>query len=180
MRTFIGIPIPASDKIKEVLQLLSGFKGIKPVEPENIHVTLKFLGNIEEENVKEINKVLKKTLRSFQPFQLSIKGTGFFPHPGNPRVIWIGIEEGKEILEEMFKAIEDALDSFPKEKRGFVPHITVGRVKKKEEIKRIAEELKKFEDVHFGTFNIRKVIFFKSKLTPQGPIYTPLREYNLR
>ena len=181
MRTFVGIPIPATDKIKELLGILESWEGVKAVEPKNIHVTLKFMGNIEEEDVKEINRLLKETLRAFSPFTLSLKGTGFFPHRGNPKVVWIGIDQGRDVLEEMFNRVNKALSSFsPEEKKGFIPHVTVGRVKKKVKIKELVEKVESFLEEDFGSFSIRKVIFFRSKLTPEGPIYTPLREYTLK
>ncbi len=181
MRTFVGIPIPATGKIKELLEILNSWEGVKAVEPQNVHVTLKCMGNIEEEDVKGINKLLKEALRSCSPFTLSLKGTGFFPHRGNPKVVWIGIDQGRDVLEDMFDRVNRALSSFfSEEKKGFIPHVTVGRVKRKVRTRELVGKVEEFLEEDFGSFNIRKVVFFRSKLTPEGPIYTPLREYTLK
>lgn len=177
MRTFIAIDIPKELKEK----IYNAFnnereriKGIKWVEKENLHITLKFLGEIKEEKIKEIERILDEVSDKFKSFEVSLGELGGFPEFKNPRVLWIGVSPYEKI-EEIFKFIEDRAEkvSIEREGRKFHPHITVARVKEK---KRISFEKKKFDD----KFKVNRIVLFKSDLRKEGPIYTQIKEVKLK
>ncbi|MBI4697762.1 MAG: RNA 2',3'-cyclic phosphodiesterase [Nitrospirae bacterium] len=131
MRSFIAIELPeavryALSGIEE--ELKKSRADVRWVKPENIHLTLKFLGDVEEKNTEKITEILKDICRRFKPFALEIKGMGVFPHPRSPRVLWTGMDIS-DTLENLQKEIEDAMTSlgFEREDRRFTAHLTLGR-----------------------------------------------------
>lgn len=177
MRTFIALEIPDNVKEKIFLSLneeRKKWRGVKWVEKENLHITLKFLGEVKEEKIPLISKVLDEVSERFKSFRLSLNVLGAFPTLKNPRIFWIGISP-EEKVKEIFEFIEKKLKKlgFEKEKREFHPHITVARVKKRGNFN-IGE--KKLGD----GFEIKEVILFKSELRPEGPLYTPLKRVRLK
>lgn len=179
MRTFIAIEIPQNIKQK----IYDAFKkerekekGIKWVEKENLHITLKFLGEIEKEKVKDIEKILDEIPLKFKSFEAKLEEIGTFPDFKNPRVLWVGVSP-REKIEEIFKFIEERIEKekidVSKEEREFHPHITIARIKVKG---RFSFERKKFGE----NFKINRIALFKSDLRPEGPIYTLLKEVELK
>ena len=179
IRTFIAIEL--NEEIHgELSSLQSDLKkseaDVKWVAPESIHLTLKFLGNIDEEKIKKTQNILSDIVKNFKPFFLSLKDIGAFPKLNYPRVIWVGVDEGKPKVSKLAKELEDRLEKIgiSKEEKEFHPHITLGRVKSpknRENLKNIIETTK-FEPK--SKIDVNRLILFKSQLTPQGPIYTPL------
>lgn len=184
MRTFIAIKIPK--EIKDKLTKLENdlrngvFReaSIKWVKPENIHLTLKFIGEIDERKLEDIKTGLKKVLREFSPFRLSFSGVGGFPNLRKPRVIWVGMKEDKQTVISLATKIEDALERYgiKKEKREKSPHITIGRVKRP-----VVLDSKVVEELEFKaeSFKVAEIFLIKSQLTPEGPIYTDIASYHL-
>lgn len=174
MRVFIGIKIPPNDKILKVLESLKKFQGMKHVEPENVHICLKFLGEIDEERIIDVKKVLD-SLNGFGSFEIKLKSVGAFPNQNFIKVIWIGAVSDKLI--SLAKLIDSELErfGFRKETRKFVPHITLARVKKKplDDIKQI------FSDEEFGSFEAKEVELIQSMLKPTGPEYTIIHKVSL-
>ena len=179
IRSFIAIELNKDIK-EELAKLIEKLKSsgadVKWVAPENIHVTLKFLGNISQEKIERIKGVLDKNKERFKTFSLTIAGIGAFPKLSFPRVIWVGIDEGKDSAKKIYYFLEAELEKegFPKEERPFSPHITIGRVnsiKNKEGLKSAIENLK---FAAAKTLDVDHVTLFQSTLTPKGPIYTPL------
>ncbi len=185
MRTFIAIEL--GKEIKEVLskiqsELKNAAADVKWVYPENIHLTLKFLGEVKEEKIPKIIQCLKEICNTINPFNIEIKDTGAFPDMKSPQVIWVGIEEGKEKLLELVELMEDILVKlkFPKEERKFSAHITIGRVKS---LKNKGVLSQKINALQFGSpahQEVKSIILFKSTLTPKGPIYEKLSEENFK
>ncbi len=183
VRTFIAIELPGG--VREELsrlqeELASPNLAAKWVSRENIHLTVKFLGSVESDRIAEIRRVLRDCLRDEEAFHFTLSGVGAFPSLSRPKVVWVGVGEGKEELRRIARKIEDALDEigFPKESRGFSAHVTLARIKRAEK----TEELKKkIEEKEYGPRQVRmsKVAIMKSDLTPQGPIYTRLDEVKL-
>ncbi len=177
MRTFIAIEIPESIKNK----LYNSFnkekkenKGVKWVEKKNLHITLKFIGEIEEGKIPLISKILDDVQDKFKTFKVYLSESGAFPDFRFPRVLWVGIHP-EEKIKEIFDFMEKKLEKIGvlREKRNFHPHITIARVKKKGKIN--------FKKKNFNEdFEIKRVILFKSELNPDGPIYTPLKEVELK
>lgn len=179
VRSFIAIEL--NEKIHFELASLqnilkSADADVKWVAPESIHLTMKFLGNLTAEKLEETKKIIAETAANAGPFTLTLKGVGAFPKLDYPRVIWVGITDGVAETVKLAMAIEDKLEKIgvPRENREFHPHLTLGRVrslKNKDKLKEIIETTK-FEARTASEAN--NLILFKSQLTREGPIYTPL------
>ena len=179
MRIFVGIEITNNDitnSIKE-FQKEVNIDG-KPVELQNLHFTLQFLGEISEKNAEKIIQSLKTI--EFSSFDVNLKGIGAFPKPKFPRVIWVGTDEiGGNMLIQLSKKVEKVLEPlgfFPD--KPFKPHITVFRIKKK--IGDISGELKSHKMINFGIQKVSNIKLKKSMLTANGPIYSDLVEVNAK
>jgi 2'-5' RNA ligase len=184
MRIFIAIPIPEEPKdlkenLLELQQKIKHFGKLKLVERENLHMTLKFLGEVsqEEGKIEKILSALEETIPKIGNFSISLKSLGVFPSLNYVRVIWVGVEKGNEEVKKLQKTIDEKLKSFGfKEDRRFHPHFTLARVKwinDKENLKKILEKYKKEE---FGRFEVDSIEIMKSELTKKGPIYTLLKK----
>ena len=188
MRTFIAIDL--SQEIKKVLSRLieeldemdKEHKKIRWVKKEGMHLTIKFLGDVGNEKISQIEKALKNISGKFEPFVLKLKRTGTFP-PGstNPRVLWIGIEE-EETLKALQYQIEAELEKlgFPRERRKFHPHLTLGRVKVFSNLRQTLLLLEKYRERIFGEMKVEKITFFQSKLKPTGAEHSILSEFELK
>ena len=163
-----------------VADLKSRIDGIRWVSQTNFHLTLKFLGNIEENKIEPIAQALELALRPFPRFTINAKDLGVFPDLRRPRVLWIGLE-GKKLL-ELASKIETVLDplGFSPEKRGFQPHLTIGRWRQFDRApKKLAGLLEKWQGHEFGESTVAEVIFFQSELKREGAIYHPLKVVTL-
>ena len=183
MRTFIALDLSDSMK-KELTRLQEELKkagsDVKWVNPLNIHLTLKFLGNVEESKIDEIKAILDGISQKNNAYELSLFNLGSFPSLNQLRVLWAGIDKGCSETEKIAEEIENGLEKigFPKETRPFSAHLTIGRVrsgKNKAKLKEIITSLQ----VNPETCQIKSVTLYQSKLTPKGPIYTPLHVANL-
>ena len=175
MRTFVAIEISNEDVKKSIKDFQNNLKiNAKPVNMEQLHFTLQFLGEISEEQAQKVIESLK-TIK-FSEFAINLKGIGAFPKPKFPRVIWIGTDEkGGENLVELAKKVEIVLNPLGLvSDKPFKPHITIFRIKKK--IGDITEELNKQKKVDFGIQKISSIKLKKSELTSEGPIYSDLEE----
>jgi len=183
MRTFIAIELPEEIKI-QIERLQAPLKRtdafVSWVKPKNIHVTLKFLGEVPEEKINEVFSATQKALEGAKRFSMSLKGTGAFPNLRKPRVIWIGTGSGEEELSHMAKRIEEEMEKigFPKEKRRFSAHFTIGRVKSPKNIEKLME-LVESSDFQTEKIEVNEVVVMKSQLHPAGAIYTPLKKVPL-
>lgn len=191
MRTFIAIELPKN--IKDSLaslqeQLKTSGADVKWVSLENIHLTLKFLGEIDETKLNKIIKILEDAALDKNPFQIGISSLGAFPKINFPRVIWIGIGKGDSEVKAIARDLEEKISQIgiPKEGRAFSSHITIGRVRSMRNREKLIRELEtlasNFGQRNFSEFSVTKITLFKSTLTPKGPIYEALKEvsfYNL-
>ncbi|MDD5421908.1 MAG: RNA 2',3'-cyclic phosphodiesterase [Candidatus Omnitrophica bacterium] len=182
MRTFIAIEL--SDEIKETLaQATSHLKysgaDIKWVDKGNIHLTLKFLGEISDDKCEEVKNTIDGVAASTRPFEISLKDIGAFPNIEFPRVIWVGLDKGAAESAVLAKRIDTASSrlGFQEETRPFAAHLTIGRVRSPKNKQALKEK--------FTTYNLKlttknqpvsSVVLFKSTLTPQGSVYTKLYE----
>jgi len=184
IRSFLAIELPKLilKKIEEVQRDLRSTRAdVRWVNPEKIHLTLKFFGNIEESRIDPIFKSIEEPIRNTPPYSIEVKGVGAFPQLRNPRVIWIGLVNGKEILTSFQKQIETQLEKigFQTENRPFHPHLTLGRMKSSRGREEMVGRMEKHREEEFGDFQVERVILFKSDLKPSGPVYTLLREMKL-
>ena len=181
IRSFVAISISEeariaiAEMIRELQDLDSSLRWVKP---DNIHLTLKFLGGVQEEKLPDLKQALEFSLSGMMKFFYEITGVGCFPTFRNSRVLWVGVKNSDGYLVKLKENIEKEFFkiNFPKETRKFNPHLTVARVKA-----RGAPELQisRFQNYNIGRFKVEvnKVILMRSDLHPTGPRYTPI--YNL-
>lgn len=188
VRVFLAIDLPQELK-KELFSLSKtvSYEGLKLkwVEEENLHLTMRFFGNISENLVEKIYEKCKEVCKEINPFELKLSSAGYFPLKGTPRVIWIGIETLSNNLYELNNLLKKVLKPLKlrENEEGFHPHITLLRVKEKTDssaLKSFFEELKKeAEKLKGKSFLVREIVLFKSELSPAGPKYTPLKIISL-
>jgi 2'-5' RNA ligase len=180
IRCFIAIEL--SQEIKDALSEIQGnlrknVSDVKWVRPENIHLTLKFLGHISKDTVEEVKSALTQIAANIKPFRLRLSAPGAFPKPERPRVVWVGIDEGNKESLSLANLIEGKLAhlDIEKEEREFHPHLTLGRIdflKDKDSLKNAFASL----NVRPAEMTASKITLFQSTLSSQGPIYTILHE----
>jgi 2'-5' RNA ligase len=183
MRTFIAVELPEEIK-RQIEQLQAPLKNtdafVSWVKPKNIHVTLKFLGEVPEEKIDEVFSAVRRALEGAREFTMSLKGMGGFPNLKRPRVIWVGAGSGGEELSQMAKRIEEEMEEvgFPREKRRFSAHFTIGRVKSPKNIEKLTELV---ESTNFQTeeIEVNEVVVMRSQLHSAGAIYTALEKVPL-
>lgn len=185
IRTFIAIEISEDlrQELAEVQQELRESEAdVKWVKPQNLHLTLKFLGDLPEEKTREVKEILENIARHTQPFEANFAGIGAFPKLDFPRVVWVGIEKGKDELIGLAKEIEEELTrlGIPKEKRGFSAHLTLGRIRSPKNKDRLKSIIQEIDFVAKNEISVEEITLFQSKLTPQGPIYTALSKHILK
>ena len=179
-RGFIAIDIDPTEKIKEFSENLKKINAkLKMVELKNLHVTLKFLGETEEEIIDEIERCMRDAVKDVKPFKIKLQGVGAFPNLRRINVIWIGTE-GRE-MEVIFRRLEEGLEKlgYSKEKRDFSPHLTIARVKSVGDKNKLISLLGEYSRECFGEQIVESIKFKKSVLTEKGPIYSTIREVKL-
>jgi 2'-5' RNA ligase len=185
LRTFIGVDIGKSIRERAVaLQESLARTGVpvKWVEPENLHVTLLFLGEVDEREVPAVCRVVAEQTQQRQPFKMSIQSAGCFPNPRRPRVLWIGVGEGTQELCALHDALESPLlelGCYRREERKYSPHITLGRVKSERPSDQLAAALAKQAGWKGGEIAVSEILVLSSELTPKGPVYTVLSRAKL-
>lgn len=184
MRTFIAIELAQEikDRLAEIQkELASSQADIKWVKPENIHLTLKFLGEVEEAKIPEIIQRLQELGGQIKPFTLRISGLGAFPGLKSARVIWVGVKEDTDELGKLAEIIEDGLVKlgFPKEGRKFSAHLTLGRLRSNKNADKLGQELEKIQIPGRAAQWINSIGLFKSVLHPAGAVYQKLSEISL-
>lgn len=182
IRSFLAIDL-AEDLKPEIADVQKEFKktgaNIKYVPPQNMHFTLKFFGNIDEDMVDEISEAVEKVIRNYSSFDLSIGGCGSFPNQNTIKVLWIGIGKNSRIAD-----LQKDLDSefkklgFKKE-RNYISHLTIGRPRNGKNKNQIKDTINSLKDLKIGTMTVSKISLKKSTLTPQGPIYEDIKVFNL-
>ena len=181
IRSFVAIEVPTTIQ-DEIFRQTTQFRKLYPspiirwVKPDNIHLTLKFLGDISLSDLESINFELVKETSIIKPFFISFTHLGVFPNPLNPRILWIGVKS-PEILGELHRSIERIVSRFgiESEKRPFSPHLTLGRIATKNSFHNLENFFYEMEMINVS--NIEKVIIssmkiFKSDLKPGGPFYS--------
>jgi 2'-5' RNA ligase len=185
IRSFIAIELSPliKAKIEEIQnKLKSSTPNVRWVRTEGIHLTLKFLGNIEEERIPEISDIIKQCSTDTTPFLLKVCTLGAFPNEKNPKVIWVGAEDESGKLSKLQLALEKKLADigFKAEKRFFSPHLTLGRLKSPKGKRELTQRLEDYKQCELGSFEAQEVCLFKSELKPGGAIYTKLKVFPLQ
>jgi 2'-5' RNA ligase len=177
-RTFVGIDI--GDAIRAsttalIKELAKTGAAVKWVAPESMHVTLLFLGEVDDRALHAVCKAVQEVAASEPPFSLRVSGVGAFPTARRPKILWAGITEGAEPLQHLNAALEERmleLGCYRKEERGYAPHLTLGRVKGDSDSFAMAAELPKRLAWEGGKFAAEEVLVFSSELDRDGPVYT--------
>jgi RNA 2',3'-cyclic 3'-phosphodiesterase len=180
IRSFFAIPVPAPCRQK-INEVISGLKKdlstvFRWVNTENLHLTLKFLGEFKSTDIQLIKNKLEPSFSTLNQFELIYQNLGVFPNERKPRVIWIGLNYPDE-LRRIFQEIENAALElgYLKEERGFSPHITIGRVKNDaNDLSKISSVIKNLNVGEICTSQVNRLIFFQSTLMPAGPVYSEL------
>lgn len=181
IRSFISFDIENDAvlrRIAEVQKVLSNTGAdLKLVEPRNIHVTIRFLGNIRPPMVEKIYSAMKEV--QFSPFDIKIEGIGVFPNLQYLKVVWVGMAEGSGEMKDISTQLEPRLRKlgFPPDRKGFSPHLTIARVRSGRNKDELAKCIRENVDQEFGTFAGECLNLKKSDLTPKGPIYSTLKEF---
>ncbi|MCW4005506.1 MAG: RNA 2',3'-cyclic phosphodiesterase [Candidatus Bathyarchaeota archaeon] len=181
VRAFLAFDLE-SEEVKKKLahrQKLAVQTGadLKPVEPQNIHITLRFLGDITLSMAEKVFEQMQQI--EFAPFSVQVKGLGVFPNLNYPRVLWAGITQGATQLQEIFNQIEPRLQKlgFTADKKGFNPHLTIARVRSPRNKTQLSQFVTQNTQTDFGAVTANCLRLKKSQLTPQGPIYTTLKQH---
>ncbi len=180
-RIFLGIPVSEEikEKVKEIQEELEKVEGgFKIVKPENLHLTLKFMGEVKEEKVEKIKEILKK-IDLGERFKVKVREVGAFPKENYVRVIWFGLEKTEKVF-ELHKIIDFGLSKMFGVERDFLAHVTLSRVKFVKDKEGLKKFLEKFKEVELGEMIVEKVVLYESELGKEGPKYKVLEEYSLR
>lgn len=179
IRTFVAIDLPPAIQadLGRFVQLLQRAKApVSWVKPERIHLTLKFLGDVPEEQIPAIRGVLQSVADTAEPFELQPAGCGAFPTLKQMRVVWVGLRGEDEPLRRLQARVEEGLEvlGFKPEDRPFRAHLTVGRVKGGQRIRVLQEALLANQTFSTEAFDVSALVLYKSELRPEGAQYTPL------
>lgn len=180
IRAFIAVELP-EDVIQKLARTQQKLKStgarVKWVERQNLHLTMKFLGDVEFEEVNEISSVMAEAVKDVSSFTVMAKGTGAFPKgERSPRVVWAGVDGDVQMLEKIFQRLNENLVRFgvPYEKRRYSPHITIGRVRSSKGTAELAQAVRDCSDKEFGQVQVTELLLMMSELTSSGPVYTVL------
>ncbi len=178
IRTFISIPVPNTMGLDPLMRDLKSVRGLRTSNIRQLHITLRFIGDVDEERIDEIGDIVDDVLKGVRRGRLNLKGTGVFPNERNPRVLWVGIDTElplAHIAEELSVRFRQA--GIPFDEKPFKPHITVGRIEGR---CNIGPMLNKYRTTEFTTYVPPAVHVMKSEFTPGGVEHTILRVCELR
>lgn len=179
----LNIPADIGEAIAGFVETLKDqVRGVRWVRTGHLHLTLKFLGDIEESDVGAVGDALEQAATRKEAFNVSLRGTGFFPPRGRPRVVWVDVAAGAESLAGLQDEIEASLEPLgvEREDRTFRPHLTIGRVKDGRHREKLASLTAAAADREWGAFRCERIHLMRSELFPTGPRYSILRELRLR
>jgi RNA 2',3'-cyclic 3'-phosphodiesterase len=184
-RTFIAVHIPDAVR-RDISELIGGLRSrdgadVKWVRPESLHLTLKFLGDVKQGSIGVIGDAIEKAVSAQSAFELELGGTGAFPSPRRPGVLWIGVRRGAESLSALAGTVESALAGigFEREKRPFSAHLTLGRVRSPENAVKTVERMTE-AGFECDPFRVDSVHVMKSDLLRGGAVYTTLHTLKLQ
>ena len=183
MRAFIAVDLNSEEvrhgivKIQSVLEQSGA--DIKSVEPQNLHFTIRFLGEISEGEADDISGVLDEI--DIPSFRVVFNGLGYFPHARRISVIWVGVKDGGSELISLAEQVEERLVQLNlKPEKKFVPHLTICRVKSGRNREQLIQAADQYGDTYLGTDTVSSIKLKKSQLTPKGPIYTDVLSVPLK
>ena len=185
VRTFLALPLDegiVARLVKAQQRLMTVDAHVRWVEPENLHLTVKFLGVVEDRQMHEVCTVARDIVAQVEAFEFAIGGLSAAPPAGQIRMVWAGIEDPTGWLGKLNALCEQAYAElgFKQENRQFRPHLTLGRVKTGRNVPELRAAVREFADTDFGVQPADEVIVFSSDLTPDGPLYEPLATLPLK
>jgi 2'-5' RNA ligase len=187
IRAFIAIDIPDDVRVainEAQARLKRAHVGVKIswTKVDNLHLTLQFLGYIEEAIVEKIRATLESVAAQHQPFELSVQGAGAFPNENRARVIWVGCHDAESKLKGLAQAVQGAMQplGFEPEHREFSAHLTLGRIKFPRPDVALTRAIDSLKDNTFGKLRVEAIHLFQSQLHPEGSIYTKLSSHALK
>ena len=185
IRTFIAVRL--SDELRENLGAFANkFKKLpgnyRWISPDKMHLTLHFLGDVDEQLIPRIMKACQVAVREVPPFRLDFVGSGVFPNFKQPRVVWAGIKDENKTLHKLHSALGEQLAELglKLESRSFSPHLTLARIKFSRQTGKLKQLTEKTRSEYIGSLDVRKITVFKSVLSPKGPEYAILGETYLK
>lgn len=182
-RTFIAIDIPLNQRIIDFITKAKSMlkdSGIKWIQKEQIHLTIKFLGETDNKRIDDTHSVLSAISKNYDPFELIIQNAGIFKNIRIPRIIWLGIREN-DILNSLNKEINSQLSvlGFAADQKLFKPHLTVGRIKFLNDVPNLSNLLEQYGNFDFHRISVNEIIFYESLLKPEGAEYLVIKKYKL-
>ncbi len=189
IRAFIAVEIENPNVLSNLIRIKNAIvetgADVKPVEDENIHLTIRFLGEVSVTTIEEIKRILTSIAQTINKFSMRVHGLGAFPSIQRPRVVWAGVIEGIDSLSRIRKIVDEEivkrrLFDVHKDQHEFSPHITLARVRSGRNITRLVELITQYQDYDFGETPVTCIKLKQSTLTPRGPIYRDLYVVELR
>lgn len=176
MRLFIAVDIAEAVRAAvagQMVRLREANCDVGWVKPENFHLTLKFLGETPDERLDDIRTALDRVSLPRAAFEVELRGMGCFPERGAPRVVWAGVGDGEDALVAVARDVEGAMEGlgFPRERREFAAHLTIGRVRSPHGAERLRRLLEGEADTGFGRCVVEQIRLYKSILASGGSIY---------
>jgi len=186
-RSFIAVEL-STEIAAGVRRVQGGMReraaGVSWARPEGIHLTLRFLGEVDPNRIEGIASKAEECVKGRGPFTIGIRGCGGFPHAKNARVIWIGIDDQSGELKGLQARVEKGMEEmgFTKEGRGrgYTPHLTIGRLRSGKGRGAVAQALEAMKESDLGTMEVREICLFRSHLKPTGAEYTKLKTIPLK
>ena len=183
MRLFVAVDLNESvrKRIAEVQRKLdSADYDLKIVEPENLHLTLKFLGEVDESTCEHVKELISEAVKDVHAFALSFEGIGYFGNERFMKVVWLGVKGGKDEFVRAAKSLDKHLSFIRKEEHDMSPHLTIARVKSGRNVQSLAREVNSLRDVKIGEVRVKEIKLKKSVLTPEGPVYSDVKTFHLK
>lgn len=179
LRAFIAIEISSEvrSRARQLITRLSGTEAkVTWVKPHLIHLTLKFLGDVDLLDIPPVSAAVTAAVADVPPFEIEVHGAGAFPSAARPRTIWLGVNQGQQEMVELHDRVERALSGmgFRREQRRFRPHLTIGRVRGAQALGELGELVSQHADFSGGISSVDELVVMSSELEREGPVYEPL------
>ena len=184
-RLFFALEIPSETR-KNAVSLVESFNipqsQVRWVRGENLHITLKFLGDVADDQVPAISDAARGVAQKFEPIDIEVAGMGLFPNHEKPQIVWLGAEGETDTLASLEAALSKALEplGFPADERRYTPHITIGRVKSDVVRGKLVRIVHERHHERMGAAGVFSIVLFESSLKPHGPVYSVVEVFPLR
>ncbi|MBI1968452.1 RNA 2',3'-cyclic phosphodiesterase [Candidatus Woesearchaeota archaeon] len=178
-RLFVGVPLSLEVRQKIAEQLLQPLQqsgaDLHLATAEQLHFTLKFLGNVDESQIERVKEILRKVAASRQPFLVQVQHVGVFPSPEHMRVIWVGVENGDLLV--LMTELDQQLGFIRKNEQEEKPHVTLARVKSKKNKEQLQRFVAEFQNASFGEMPVTELVLYESTVTPEGARYGVMESF---